>query len=56
MRSFIDDTILDNIAIKLEDKEIIYTETGTYTVPPSETIIKAERVLQKNWDCFRGAD
>ncbi len=47
MNPSIGNTIPDNIQIKLQDERIIYTETGTYTIPPAETIRKAERWLPK---------
>jgi YcaO-like protein with predicted kinase domain len=40
-------SIPDNIAIELQDREILYRETGAYTLPPAETIQRAERVLAR---------
>jgi ribosomal protein S12 methylthiotransferase accessory factor len=40
-------SIPHNIAIELQDREILYRETGAYTLPPAETIQRAERVLAR---------
>ncbi len=47
MKPSIENTIPDNIEIELTDQKIIHSETGSYTMPPIDTIKKAERVLQK---------
>ena len=47
MRSSIEKTIPESIEIELKDQKIIYRETGSFTLLPSETVKKAERVLQK---------
>ncbi len=40
-------SVPDNIAIELQDREILYRETGAYSLSPAETIRRAERVLAR---------
>ena len=47
MKPSIKNTISNDIEIELKDRKIIYSETGSYTILPSDTIKKAEGVLQK---------
>ncbi len=47
MRPSLEKPLPDPIAIELRDGKIIYSETGSYTVLPSETIQRAEKVLHK---------
>ena len=47
MKPSIENIIPNDIEIELRDGEIIYSETGSYTTLPTDTIKKAEGVLQK---------
>ncbi|HZK40172.1 MAG TPA: YcaO-like family protein [Atribacterota bacterium] len=47
MKPSIKNTMPNNIEIELRDGEVVYSETGSYTTLPSDTIKKAEGVLQK---------
>lgn len=43
----IGNTIPDDVEIELEDRKIIYSETGSYTTLPSETILRVQEILQR---------
>lgn len=47
MKPQIENAVPDNIEIELRDSEIIYSETGSYTILPSDTIKRVKGVLQK---------
>jgi ribosomal protein S12 methylthiotransferase accessory factor len=47
MKPSIKDTIPNDIEIELRDGKVVYSETGSYTILPSDTIKKAEGVLQE---------
>ncbi len=47
MKLPIGNMLFKGIEIILKDKKIIYTETGSYTTLPSDTIVKATGVLNK---------
>jgi len=47
MKRSIESTIPDDIEIELREGKIVYSETGSQTIPPSETVKKAEQVLYR---------
>jgi len=47
MKPSIKNTIPNDIEIELRDGKVVYSETGSYTILPSDTIKKAEGVLEK---------